>query len=60
MRQFKWIEWNLQKIEAHALSVREVEAAFDRIFHLERRRDGAYEMFAETPAGRPIGVIWRG
>jgi hypothetical protein len=26
MRQFKWIEWNLDKIDAHALSAEEVEA----------------------------------
>ena len=32
MRRFKWIEWNLQKIAAHALSAEEVEAAFDRVF----------------------------
>jgi hypothetical protein len=27
MRRFKWIEWNLQKIAAHSLSVEEVEDA---------------------------------
>ena len=59
MRQFKWIEWNLHKIEAHALSVEDVEAAFDRVFRLEKRKDGSYQMFAETPAGRRIWVIWR-
>jgi hypothetical protein len=59
MRQFKWIEWNLRKIEAHSLSTEEVEAAFDRVFHLEHRKDGSYEMFGETPAGRRIWVIWR-
>jgi hypothetical protein len=32
MRRFKWIEWNLQKIDAHALGPAEVEAAFDRVF----------------------------
>jgi hypothetical protein len=58
MRQFKWIEWNLQKIETHALSMEEVEAAFDRAFSLEQRKDGSYQMFAETPAGRRIWVIW--
>jgi hypothetical protein len=42
MRHFKWIEWNLQKIEAHALSADEVEAAFDRAFSLEQRKDGSY------------------
>lgn len=46
MRHFKWIEWNLRKIDAHALSAEDVEAAFDRVFHLEKRRDGAYQMFA--------------
>lgn len=37
MRQFKWIEWNLQKIDAHALCAKEVEAAFDRVLSLEER-----------------------
>src|SRR5271155_5611477 len=59
MRQFKWIEWNLQKVDAHALSAAEVEAAFDRVFSNEERKDGSFEMFAETPAGRRIWVIWR-
>ena len=59
MRQFKWIEWNLQTIEAHALSAEEVEAAFDRVYSLEEREDGSFQMFAETPDGRRIWVIWR-
>jgi hypothetical protein len=59
MRRFKWIEWNLAKIDAHALSPEEVEAAFDRVFHLQERKDGSYQMFAETPSGRRIWVIWR-
>lgn len=59
MRQFKWIEWNLRKIDAHALSVEDVEASFDRVFSLETRGDGSYQMFAETPSGRRIWVIWR-
>ena len=59
MRHFKWIEWNLQKIDAHALSVEEVEAAFERVFSLRERKDGAYQMYAETPSGRRIWVIWR-
>ena len=59
MRQFKWIEWNLQKIDAHNLSADEVEGAFDRVFSLQERRDGSYEMFSATPAGRRIWVIWR-
>ena len=37
MRQFKWIDWNLQKIDAHGLSAAEVEAAFDRILRLKGR-----------------------
>jgi len=59
MRQFKWIEWNLQKIDAHGLSAGEVEAAFGRVFRLEEREDGSFQMFAETPSGRRIWVIWR-
>ena len=59
MRRFKWIEWNLQKIAAHALSAEEVEAAFDRVLVLRERRDGSCEMYAEVPSGRKIWVIWR-
>jgi hypothetical protein len=59
MRRFTWIEWNAGKIDAHGLSTAEVEAAFDRVFSLEPRRDGSFEMFAATPAGRRIWVIWR-
>ena len=59
MRKFKSIDWNLQKIDAHALSAEDVEAAFDHVLRLERRRDGSYQMFAETPSGRRIWVIWR-
>ncbi|MEO8493583.1 MAG: hypothetical protein ABI614_00825 [Planctomycetota bacterium] len=59
MRRFKWIEWNLEKIDAHALSAEEVEASFDRVLRLEQRKDGSYQMFAETPSGRRIRVIWR-
>ena len=59
MRRFKWIEWNLKKISNHGLSAMEVEAAFDRVLSLKERRDGSFEMFAATPAGRRLWVIWR-
>lgn len=59
MRRFKWIEWNLQKIDAHALSSEEVEAAFDQVLTLRKRRDDSYEMYAQTPGGRRIWIIWR-
>jgi hypothetical protein len=58
MRQFQWIERNLERIEDRALSAEEVEAAFDRVYRLEERPDGSYEMLAETPTGRPIRVVW--
>lgn len=59
MREFKWIDWNLQKIETHGLTPEDVEAAFDRIISLQRRRDGSFQMHAETPSGRRIWIIWR-
>lgn len=59
MRQFKWIDWNLQKVDAHGLSPDDVEAAFDTVFSLRERRDGSFRMFAATPTGRRIWVIWR-
>jgi hypothetical protein len=59
MRRFKGIEWNLQKIAAHGLSAEEVEAAFDRVYQLDERRDGSFRMLAEVTSGRRIWVIWR-
>ena len=59
MRRFKWIEWNLQKIDAHGLSAVEVEAAFDRVVRIEERRDESFRMLGEVPSGRRIWVIWR-
>jgi len=59
MRQFKWIEWNIGKIDAHAFSVEDVEASFDRVFSITQRKDGSFEMYAEIPSGRRIWVIWR-
>lgn len=59
MRRFKWIDWNRQKIANHGLSAEEVEASFDRALSMQERRDGSYQMFAATPSGRRIWVIWR-
>jgi hypothetical protein len=59
MRRFKWIEWNLRKINTHALSADEVEAAFDRVFRIQERNVGSIQMYAEIPSGRRIWVIWR-
>ena len=59
MRQFKWIEWNLQKVAAHNLSAAEVEASFDLVFSLQERKDGSFQIFASIPSGRRICVIWR-
>lgn len=59
MRIFKWIDWNLGKVDAHGLSAVEVEAAFDNVQGIERRRDGSFEMAAKAPSGRAITVVWR-
>jgi hypothetical protein len=59
VRQFKWVEWNLEKIDAHALSAEDVEAAFERVLSLRERKDGSYQMFAQAPSVRRIWVIWR-
>src|SRR5439155_9344293 len=55
MKQFKRIEWNLQKIHAHGLSAEEVETAFDRVFSLQERNDGSFQMFAATPRVAAFG-----
>src|SRR5438046_188805 len=45
--------------DAHGHSAEEVEAAFDRVFSLQERKDSCFQMFAATPSGRRIWVIWR-
>lgn len=59
MPHFKWTDWNRAKIAAHALSVAEVEAAFDAVTAVDVRADGSVEMKAVAPSGRQITVIWR-
>jgi hypothetical protein len=59
MRHFKWIDRNLETIEARALSSDEIEAAFDRVYSLEEHPDGSYRMLAETPSGRRVWIVWR-
>ncbi|HSZ59514.1 MAG TPA: hypothetical protein VK797_27975 [Tepidisphaeraceae bacterium] len=59
MRRFKWIDWNLRKIDAHGLSAEEVEASFDNVFGQRERQEGSFQMFAATPSGHRIWVIWR-
>ena len=59
MRQFKWIDWNIGKIDAHGLSAEEVEGSFDHVISLQERNDGSFKMLAKTPSGRRILVIWR-
>ena len=59
MRTFKWIDWNLRKIDANGLSAAEVEAAFDAVYSLKERDDGSFQMYARVPSGRQIWVLWR-
>jgi hypothetical protein len=59
MPRFKWIDWNLAKIDTHGLTQADVESAFDRILQTTSRRDKSYEMLAKTAAGRTIRVVWR-
>jgi hypothetical protein len=37
----------------------EVERAFDRVLYLRARADDSFQMYAQTPSGRRIWVIWR-
>jgi len=59
MRRFKWIDWNMARIAAHALSAEEVEAAFERVLSVDERPDGSFRMLADVPSGRRVWVIWR-
>jgi len=61
--EFLWIDWNLQKIDNHALSAEEVEHAWNnRIDQVVRTHpiNGVYtESLGRCPSGRWITIIWR-
>lgn len=58
--RFRWIAWNLRKIEAHGLGPGEVEHAFEhRQGRHQERDDGSYETIGRTASGRLILVVWR-
>lgn len=60
MVRFKWVEWNVEKVAGHGLSIEEVEYAWEHRYgpHQERE-DGAYETTGRCPSGRRILIVWR-
>ena len=59
MKRFKWIDWNIAKVVAHGLSPEDVESSFEAVLSMRERKDGSFQMYAETPSGRRIWVVWR-
>ncbi|OWK47154.1 hypothetical protein [Fimbriiglobus ruber] len=61
MAQFVWIDWNLSKIDMHALSTAEVEFAWHN--RVDTRSwslpDPGTESYATLPCGRRVKMIWR-
>ena len=60
MTRFKWIEWNVDKIAAHGLSVEDVEFAWEhRVGLHQEREDGSFETIGTCLSGRRIMIVWR-
>jgi hypothetical protein len=63
MAEFIWIDFNLDKIDSHALSSDEVEFAWRNRSDFAAGVDpvhGPYtESFGRCPSGRVIKIIWR-
>jgi hypothetical protein len=61
--EFLWIDWNLQKIDNHALSADEVEHAWHNRVDLRKGNHPAHGPFWEStgqcPSGRWITTVWR-
>jgi hypothetical protein len=61
--EFLWIDWNLQKIDAHALSAEEVEFAWANGTNVKKRahpvQGVSWERMGECPSGRIIRIAWR-
>ena len=59
MNDFKWIEWNREKIDAHGLTEHDVEYAYAHALDVEPGdREDSYETIGRTPSGRMIRIIW--
>jgi hypothetical protein len=54
MAEFVWIDWNLAKIDAHALSADEVEFAWEHRVDVAQwdDPDPGVESYGRTPSGR--------
>ncbi|HXD89163.1 MAG TPA: DUF4258 domain-containing protein [Urbifossiella sp.] len=63
MEEFIWIDWNLAKIDNHALSEAEVEFAWrnGRVVRTgDHPENGPFtETEGECPSGRTIRIVWR-
>lgn len=63
MEEFVWIDWNIQKIDNHALSTDEVEFAWRGGSVVKtgvHPVNGSYTVTeGECPSGRPIRIVWR-
>ncbi|TWT46047.1 hypothetical protein RAS1_24920 [Phycisphaerae bacterium RAS1] len=60
---FVWVDWNLNKIDAHGLSISEVEFAWRYRFGDEPDehpiRGQFFRSYGPCPSGRVIRIIWR-
>jgi len=63
MSEFLWIDWNLNKIDAHGLSADEVEFAWHNRRDIGRENDPVHgpsrESIGACPSGRAITIVWR-
>lgn len=63
MEEFIWIDWNIQKIDNHALSTDEVEFAWHGRVDLGWRdhptNGPSCTSIGDCPSGRRIKIIWR-
>ena len=63
MDEFLWIDWNLQKIDAHNLASEEVEFAWRGRRDLRKGTHPIHGDYTESagrcPSGRVISIVWR-
>ena len=59
MPRVEWMEWILDKIARHGLSLEEVEYTLEYRVGLHRERKDSYETIDVTPSGRGILTVWR-
>ena len=58
--EFRWIEWNIDKVVDHGVTLKEAESVVEGAAdpHPQHREDGKFLVWGATTAGRLLQVVF--